>query len=136
MDFNVLSLEMNPHIILTTETWFTERSAPCLSNYGLFRRDRIDYHGGVAFYIRSVCLVQRSEILPLIHLRLISDSFGDPLKSASISSLLDDSIVHLVLQPEHLMLDETLYESISEDSQLVKNKYYSSLLKAGDFNFP
>ena len=53
MELNVLSLVLNPHIIFITETWFTERSAPYFSNYDLFRRDRIDYHGGVAIFIRN-----------------------------------------------------------------------------------
>ena len=121
----------SPHLILITETWFSDLSITSIPNYNLNRKDRNGRGGGIAIYVRKELNVSEPS--------LFKSSYSEQVW---LSIMLDKEhiLVGCVYRPPNANLDPRIdYEilqNIKLSKKLVDQKKFSGLMIAGDFNFP
>ena len=126
-----LSLMSFPHLVFVAETWFGPQSAPGLKGYVLHRCDRKTRGGGVAIYIRDDVESFLVSVEALSNCEIEQVWCGLTFGS-------DCLLVGCIYRPPGLnsIGDEALFRTLREAKKLTGTRKFSSILVAGDFNFP
>ena len=125
----LVALPSPPHVICISETWFDDESAPGISGYDIFRRDRPSFGGGVVIYskVELRASVVANDVLQSDNVEQIW---------CSILTGKERILVGCVYRPPRLVAcsDDALLISIKTAKNLVELKAFDSFLLAGDFN--
>ena len=121
-----------PHILMITETWFNSRSIKIIPNYTLFNKDREQVvGGGVAIYVRND--LEAFEVCEVDLAGVISEQIW-----CSVTVGADSLLLGCIYRPPYSSHEtsEEIFKAMVLAKKLVDEKMYTSLLIAGDLNFP
>ena len=141
----IINLELtklnNPEVLCFTETWFDSHSVFNIDNYQLFYRSRPDSArgGGVAIYVRQ----------DLIALEIIETSESEIFLSADCEQIwcqikvgTENILIGCIYRPPpnskffKQSTNSSIIKSINKATKLVRERVFTNLLLAGDFNWP
>lgn len=124
----------NPHVIFISDTWFKETSSTSLTNYTLYRKDRVTHAGGFCIYVRddlSSSQVYISESNKADHVWCIIEHNGNRL------------LLGCVYRPppsnnydSNSLTDSEIKKALQEAKKIIDRKNCSGIIVAGDFNHP
>jgi hypothetical protein len=120
-----------PHLVGVAETWFSKSSAPQLSGYVLYQKDREGRGGGVCIYVRNDL-----DSMEVIDLQLRKDLVEQIWCGIKIGS---DRILAgcIYRKPDSNELsNREILESLKAAKNLVVKGAFKSMVVAGDFNMP
>ncbi len=120
----------SPHVIFITETWWKPTSTVNLTNYNVYRKDRLTRQGGgVAIYLRND--------LNSCEIELISTTSSEQLWVQLITGN-EKILLGCIYRPPYQKSDSDAHiiNAFNKVNQQLRNKKYDGVLIAGDFNLP
>ena len=130
-ELTILTNTTDPHVIMVTETWFSDISVSYLPNYTTYRRDRKTHGGGVAIFVRNDLISTENTQIQSTHSEQLWINI-----SLSNETIIVGCIYRPPSSPSDPDLDFEINKNFIHASRLVTNKSFGGIVIGGDFNFP